>query len=468
MRDRPVRVAIIGSGGGAMAAALKASELGASVTIIERGDIGGTCVNVGCVPSKILIRAAQVAHTRRTSAFDDAISPATPAIDRVKLLAQQQGLVGELRRTKYERILADDARIAVARGAARFASAHELHVTAPDGTESRLPFDGCIVATGARPSIPAIAGLADTPFWTSTDALASDEIPPRFIVLGGAVIAVELAQAFARLGSQVTILARSTLLSRESPLVGAELAAAFRAEGLDVRLHTSVHHVSHAGGRFRVETSAGPVEGDRLLVATGRTPNTDALALERAGVAIAEAGAILVDAHLRTSASGIFAAGDCTTLPQHVYVAAAAGARAAENLLGGDRTLDLTTMPAVVFTDPEVATVGLSEPAAAARGISAQARNLSLAHVPRALVNFATTGGITLVAERTTGRLLGAQVVAAGAGDIIQIAAMAIRARLTVAELADDLFPYLTMAEGLKLAALAFTKDVTRLSCCAS
>jgi mercuric reductase len=462
------RIAIIGTGGGAMAAALKASELGAVVTIIERGEIGGTCVNVGCVPSKILIRAAHVAHTRRASAFDGAISAMSPVIDRVKLLAQQQGLVDELRRTKYERILADTERTSVVRGTARFASAHELHVTAPDGTASRVLFDGCVIASGARPSIPAILGLTETPFWTSTDALTSEEIPPGLIVLGGSVTAVELAQAFARLGSRVTILARSTLLSRESPFVGAELAASFREECIDVRLHTAAHHVAHLDGRFRLETGEGLVEGEQLLVATGRTPNTDALALDRAGVALNEQGAILVDSHLRTNVPGIFAVGDCTTIPQYVYVAAAAGARAAVNLMGGDSALDLTTMPAVVFTDPEVATVGLSEAEAISRGISSDARTLSLTHVPRALVNFVTSGGITLVAERATGRLLGAQVVAAGAGDIIQIAAMAIRAHLTVTELADDLFPYLTMAEGLKLAAQAFTKDVTRLSCCAS
>lgn len=464
----PLRVAIIGSGGGAMAAALKASELGATVTVIEGGEIGGTCVNVGCVPSKVLIRAAHVAQTRRASAFDGGISSTNPAIDRTALLAQQQGLVSELRHAKYEGILAGDPGISVVHAAARFASARELHLTATDGTSSRLPFDRCVIATGARPAIPAIPGLAGTPFWTSTDALASAEIPPRFIVLGGSVVAVELAQAFARLGSRVTLLARSTLLSRESPRIGEELTAAFRAEGIDVRLRTAVHEVVHDAGVFRVHTGAGVVEGEHLLVATGRTPNTEALALERAGVSRVGSGAIAVDAHLRTNVAGIFAVGDCTTLPQYVYVAAAAGARAAVNLMGGDRALDLATMPAVVFTDPEVATVGLSESEAVARGFSADARTLSLEHVPRALVNFETRGGITLVADRATGRLLGAQVVAAGAGDVIQIAAMAIRARLTVAELADDLFPYLTMAEGLKIAAQSFTKDVARLSCCAS
>ncbi|MEP6591469.1 MAG: mercuric reductase, partial [Gemmatimonadota bacterium] len=164
---------------------------------------------------------------------------------------------------------------------------------------------------------------------------------------------------------------------------------------------------------------------------------------------------------------GIYAVGDCTTQPQFVYVAAAAGTRAAVNLMGGNRTLDLSSMPAVVFTDPQVATVGLSEAAARERGIATDQRTLSLLHVPRALVNFDTRGAIKLVVEAGSGRLLGVQVLSAEAGEIIQTAAMALRARLTVEELADQLFPYLTMVEGLKLAAQTFTKDVSQLSCCA-
>src|SRR5262249_2478582 len=187
-------------------------------------------------------------------------------------------------------------------------------------------------------------------------------------------------------------------------------------------------------------------------------------------------GASVVDAHLRASAPSVFAAGDCTDRPQFVYVAASAGTRAAINMMGGDAALDLTTMPAVVFMDPQVATVGLSEAEAHLQNIETDTRMLPLDAVPRALVNFDTRGFIKLVAEAGTGRLLGVQAVApqaggvlpaAEAGEIIQAAALAIRARMTVHDLADQLFPYLTMVEGLKLAAQTFTKDVSQLSCCA-
>jgi mercuric reductase len=170
---------------------------------------------------------------------------------------------------------------------------------------------------------------------------------------------------------------------------------------------------------------------------------------------------------MRTSAADIYAAGDCTDQPQFVYVAAAAGSRAAINMTGGDASLDLSCMPAVLFTDPQVATVGYSEAQAQQAGIDTDSRTLSLNNVPRALVNFDTRGFIKLVAEAGTGRLVGVQALAPEAGELIQSAALAIRARMTVQELAEQLFPYLTMVEGLKLAAQAFTQDVTRLSCCA-
>ena len=461
------RIAVIGSGGGAMAAALKATELGASVTLVERGVIGGTCVNVGCVPSKILIQAAHVAHVRRGSPFDAAISAARVIVDRPKLAAQQQRLVAELRTSKYEGILAGIPSISVMHGEARFRDARSLTVTLPDGEERVLPFDRCLVATGATATAPGIPGLEDTPFWTSTEALASELLPRHLAVLGSSVVAVELAQAFARLGSQVTILARRSLLVREDPILGEELMTAFRAEGIEVRTQTQVRQVSHDGGRFRLETSTGAIEADQLLVATGRAPNTGTLCLDRVGVTRDAHGAIVVDDHMRTSAPDIYAAGDCTTQPAFVYVAAAAGTRAAENMMGGDHALDLSTMPTVIFTDPQVATVGLSEAEARRQDLTIETRTLSLESVPRALVNFDTRGVIKLVAEATSGRLLGVQLIAAGGGEVIQSAAIAIRAGLTVYDLANQLFPYLTMVEGLKLAAQTFTKDVAQLSCCA-
>lgn len=462
-----LHIAVIGSGGAAMAAALKAAEYGAKVTLIERGTIGGTCVNIGCVPSKIMIRAAHIAHLRRESPFDGGIAATVPAIDRSKLLAQQQARVDALRHAKYEGILAGNPAITVLHGEARFKDDQSLAVRLNDGGERVLAFDRCLVATGASPAVPLIPGLKESPYWTSTEALVSDTLPERLAVIGSSVVALELAQAFARLGSQVTILARNTLFFREDPAIGEAVTAAFRAEGIKVLEHTQASHVAYAGDEFVLTTGHGELRADKLLVATGRAHNTRGLALDAAGVNVNAQGAIVIDKGMRSSQPHIYAAGDCTDQPQFVYVAAAAGTRAAINMTGGDAALDLSAMPAVVFTDPQVATVGLSEAGARQQGIQTDSRTLSLDNVPRALANFDTRGFIKLVAEIGSGRLIGVQAVAPDAGELIQTAVLAIHSRMTVQDLASQLFPYLTMVEGLKLCAQTFNKDVSQLSCCA-
>ena len=462
-----LHIAVIGSGGAAMACALKAVERGARVTLIERGIIGGTCVNIGCVPSKIMIRAAHIAHLRTSSPFDGGISAVAPTIQRGWLLAQQQACVDELRHAKYEGILENIPDINLLRGEACFKDDHTLIVHLSDGNERVVSFNRCLIATGASAAVPPIPGLKDTPYWTSTEALVSPTIPPRLAVIGSSVVAVELAQAYARLGSKVTILARSTLFFREDPAIGEAVTDAFRTEGIEVLTQTQASSVSFVDSEFVLVTNQGELRTDKLLVATGRSPNTRNLGLDNAGVTLSPQGNIVIDNHMRTSAPGIYAAGDCTDQPQFVYVAAAAGTRAAINMTGGEAVLDLTAMPAVVFTDPQVATVGLSEAEAHLKNIETVSRTLSLDNIPRALANFDTRGFIKVVAEAGNLRLLGVQAVTPEAGEIIQTAAIAIRAHMTVHDLADQLFPYLTMVEGLILCAQTFTKDVKQLSCCA-
>ena len=460
-------VAIIGSGATAFAAAIRAAEGGAQVTLIERGLTGGTCVNVGCVPSKIMIRAAHIAHLRVSSAFDAGVEPCTPRVNRKALVEQQQTCVDELRHAKYQVILDSNPNINLVQGFARFKDAHTLTVDLAEGGNRDIAFERALIATGASPRIPDVPGLAGTPFWTSTEALVAETLPQHLLVYGGSVVALELAQAFLRLGSQVTLIARSGLLSHEDPLIGQTLKSILEAEGMRVLTTQTVKGVQHAEDRFTLDLGGETVSGDRLLVATGRVPNTVGMGLEAVGIKLNADGAIPVDDHMRTAAVHIFAGGDCTTHPAYVYVAAAAGSRAAANMLGGDEALDLAIVPAVVFTDPQVATVGLSEIAAQTQGYQVESRTLALDNVPRALANFDTRGFIKLVADKETGRLLGAQMLAYEAGELIQSAALAIRAHMTAKELASQFFPYLTMVEGLKLAAQIFTQDVKQLSCCA-
>ena len=465
--DDDLHIAIIGTGSGAFAAAIKAVDQGARVTIIEGGDvIGGTCVNVGCVPSKIFIRGANIIHSQGHHEFAG-IPFNTPKIDRQKMVEQQQQWVEKLRYAKYESILETNPGINLVRGMARFKDAGTLVVTKTDGSEKEIKADRFLLAVGARPMIPGIEGLADTPYWTSTEALIAEEIPQHLVVLGGSVVALELAQAFRHLGSEVTVMARSTFLSKEDPALGEGLKEAFEGEGIKVDLHTVPSAISHDGHSFTVTTDRGDVQCDQLLVATGRKSNADTLALDNTGVETSRNGNIIIDDHMRTNVENIYAAGDCTSQPQFVYVAAAAGTRAARNMTGDDVAIDLSAMPAVVFTDPQVGTVGLTEQQASDQGLEVDSRTLDLENVPRALANMDTRGFIKLVAEKDGGRIVGCQVLANEGGEIIQSAALAVRNRMTIDDLADQLFPYLTMVEGLKLTAQTFNKDVKQLSCCA-
>ena len=468
----PAEIAIIGSGSAAFACALKASERGVGkIYLIEKNPIiGGTCVNVGCVPSKIMIRSAYVAHLQRRHPFAG-IERHDPRIDRATGVAQQQERVAELRQAKYEDILAAHPEIELIRGLARFEDENTLAVETGAGVRTLRP-EKILIATGSHPAVPDIPGLKETPFWTSTEALVAEAIPDHLVVIGASVVALELAQAFLRLGAEVTLLARSRLLRRYDPDLGDGLQAALEKEGMRILTGTEFQAVTHrkpwlGKARFTVHTNHGDITGDRLLVATGRPPNTAALRLDKAGVRTDAAGAIVVDDHLRTSRPHIYAAGDCTQLPQYVYVAAAAGTRAAINMPGDEARLDLTALPEVIFTDPQVAVVGLDELQAREQGLEVESRLLTLDNVPRALANFDTTGFVKLVAEKGSGRLLGAQILAHEGGEVVQTAALAIRHRMSVEDLAGLLFPYLTMVEGLKLCAQTFSKDVKQLSCCA-
>lgn len=463
---RGLNVAIIGSGSAAFACAIRAAEEGARVTLIEANTLGGTCVNVGCVPSKIMIRAAHLAHLQSRHPFQG-LGTSAPSVEMTALLAQQQARVDELRHAKYQSILDALPGAALTRGRARFKDAHTLVVGGDDGNERELQADRILIATGASPTVPPIPGLKDTPYWTSAEALIAEALPEHLIVLGGSAVGLELGQAYLRLGARVTLIELFTLLPREDPAIGVGLQKTLEEEGMRVLTRTEVKSASFDGISFQIDTGPEVITGDRLLVATGRNPNIEGLDLGNAGVETDERGAIRIDDHMRTTAADVYAAGDCTGQPQLVYVAAAAGTLAAINMTGGDAALDLSIVPAVVFTDPQVASVGTTEEAARKQGIEVESRTLSMDNVPRALANFDTRGFIKLVAEKESGRLIGAQVLAAEGGEIIQTAALAIRNRMTVSELADQLFPYLTMVEGLKLAAQTFEKDVAMLSCCA-
>jgi mercuric reductase len=459
-------LAIVGSGGGAFAAAITAAERGARVVMIERGTLGGTCVNVGCVPSKTQLRAGELFWHAGHQPFEG-IRTRVEAVDLPRLVRQKDELVAGLRKEKYADLI-DAYGWELVSGEAVFDDPQTLRVGG-----RALHADGIVLATGARPAVPAIPGLDGVDYLTSTSLLDLRRLPEHLIVIGAGYVGLELGQLFRHLGSRVTLMQRGERMLRGyDPEIGAVVADVLTDEGVEALLGVTYLGVEQVGFTKRVRVSiAGrerTIEGDALLVAVGRTPNTEALNLQFAGVATGARGEIVIDEHLRTSNARVFAVGDVTLGPQYVYVAAHEGALAAENALGGTRLVDLRAVPGVTFTTPSIATVGLTEEAARQAGREPKATTLPLHAVPRALVNRDERGIFKVVADAHTDEVLGVHVVAENAGDVIYAGVLAVRFHLTVKDLTDTFAPYLTMSEGLKLAAQTFDRDVSRLSCCAA
>ncbi len=464
---------VIGTGGGGMAAAIKAAELGFRAAIIEGGTIGGTCVNIGCVPSKALIRAAAAYHSAGHHPFKG-IKTRAEGVDWAALIQHKDELVSGLRQAKYVDVLASYGdSVTLVRGWAKLQS--DTQVALDDGRV--LSANKIVIATGARPNILPLPGIDAVDVLNSTTAMALEKQPASLIVLGGRAVALELSQTFARLGTQVTILQRSErLIPEHEPDIAAELADALRTEGVTIHTGVTLQGIRATGDeKIITATVNGEVRefrAEQVLMAVGRTPNTKDIGLAEAGVELDGKGFIKINDRMETTNPNIYAVGDVTNRPKFVYVAAAAGGIAAANALAGEgKSLNLQFMPDVIFTDPQVASVGLTEAEATAKGYDAKVSTLPLEYVPRALAARETRGLIKLIADRNTNRLLGAHVLAAEGGEIIQTAVLAMKFGLeygfTVTDLRDMLFPYLVQVEGIKLAAQTFEKDVAQLSCCA-
>lgn len=465
--DGPYDLAVIGAGSAGFSAAITAAEQGARVALIGHGVIGGTCVNVGCVPSKTMIRAAEALHGARAAARFSGLIGEASVVDWGSLVAQKEDLVAQLRQKKYADLLPAYDGITYLEGAARLDGGSAV----VDGRP--IHANKVIVATGAAPALPDIPGLADIPFLTSTTALALAELPRSLLVVGGGYIGCELAQMFSRAGARVTIVTRSRLLPGAEPEVSQALTRHLIDEEIAVRAGGAYRGLRSLDGGIALDVDidgrSETLGGDQILLTTGRSANTAGLGLREAGVALAADGSIVIDDRMRTSRPGVYAAGDVTGRDQFVYMAAHGAKLAALNAVGGDaHAYDNTLMPWVVFTDPQVAGVGLSEAAARAAGHEVKTSVLPLDLVPRALAARDTRGLIKLVADARDDRLLGGQILAPEGADSIQTLALAIRGGMTTRELGDMIFPYLTTVEGLKLAALGFSRDVNRLSCCAS
>ncbi len=460
---------IIGGGSAAFSAAIKAESLGLSTLMVNGGlDFGGTCVNVGCVPSKNLIRAGETAYHATHSNFEG-IRPKGVDIDFAQIIKDKRKLVATLQEKKYMDVVSGFENLTLLKGWATFKDSNTIEV---DGKEYKaIKF---LIATGATTSIPHIEGLEKIDYLTNVSLFDLEQQPESLIVLGGGYIALEIAQAYQRLGTKVTLLQRSEhILSHLTIDVSDELLKQFRKEGMEVHTRLQFESVFEENGLNKVVVIQNGnqqiFEAEKLVVATGTKPNTSQLGLDNIGLELTKRGHIAVNEKIETNLSNIYAAGDCVNTPPFVYTAAFEGKIAVENAFSGiENIADYSSLPWVVFTDPQIAGAGLDEAQAEAKGISFEVSKLELKDVPRAIVANDTRGFIKLIRNTETDKLIGARVVAPEGGELIQQLSMAIKYGITVNDLADSFYPYLTLSEGIKLAAITFGKDVSKLSCCAS
>lgn len=474
-------VLVIGGGSAGFSAAITAAESGANVVIAGHGTIGGTCVNVGCVPSKTMIRGMEAVHHAKDAGRFDGVKGTAEIFNWKATIAQKQSLVDELRKAKYEDVLPSYPNVSYVdmKDKARFTG---------NGTE--VDIDGTlyhpkkvIIVTGSSSALPPINGIQSVPALDSTSALELETLPESLLVIGGGVIGVELGQMFARAGVKVTICCRSRLLPEAEPEISEALKTHLEAEGVTVctgvgyqKIEPSAEGIKltceslNCDGAGHCDTIAADktITAEKLLVAAGRKPNTASLDADKARIKLLKNGGIETNEFMQSSNPDIYAAGDVTGTDMFVYMAAYGGKLAAKNALeGNNHKYSNENMPAVVFTDPQMAMVGLTESEAKAKGHDVKTSMITLDHVPRYIAARDTRGLIKLVADRKTDKLLGAHILAPDGGEIVQTMVLALKARMTTEELANTIFPYLTGVEGLKLAAQTFDKDVSKLSCCA-
>lgn len=459
---------VVGGGSAGFAAAIKGAELGYRIALVEAGTLGGTCVNVGCIPSKTLMRALEQSHQAAQHRFEG-VETMAGRLNWPLVIDQKDKLVEEMRQSKYLDVLAAYPGITYIQGRARLTGGNGVDIEGVSYTPGKI-----VIATGARPWAPPIPGLVEAGYLTSTTVMELKELPKSMIVLGANAVGLELAQTFARAGVDITLLELMPAIAPfEEPEISAALADYLKSEGLHIITGFQTLKVERRDGRYiltgKVNEEEFTLNAEQLLVTTGRRPNTGGMGLEQAGVHLEKQGEILVDDTLKTENPFIYAAGDVTGRDMFVYVAAYGGGLAADNALtASGKSYDASYIPRITFTDPQIASAGLTESEARQQGFDVQVSSLPMSYVPRALAARDTRGLVKLIIDAANDQILGAHILAPEAGEVIQAAVLAIRFGITVQQLRETMFPYLTNVEGLKLAAVAFKKDVAMLSCCAS
>jgi mercuric reductase len=469
MRDK-YDLIIVGGGAAAFSAAIKANIHGVKALMIERAALGGTCVNVGCIPSKNLLGAGEILHSARNPPYPYIFS-CDPQFDFQKIVSAKDNLVKTIRKQKYYDVLSSLENVELMEESASFVTPKKIKVNG-----KALEANKFIIATGSSPFIPRFKGIENVDYLTNNEALSLKEKPSSMIVVGGRALGLEFAQMYARFRTKVTLLQRSDkIIPEHEPEIADGLHIHLTEEGIEITTGVNVQEVYQKGNsKFVIASINGnkktqTFEAEQLLMATGRKPNTADLHLENAGVKLSSDGAIAVNSEMRTSAAHIWAGGDVTGEPMLETLAAKEGATAAENALTGThKKIDLLSVPSAIFTSPQVASVGMTEEQMMQKYGYCSCRTLLMKDVPKALTVNDTKGLIKMAVDpKKDNRIVGVHILASIAADMIHEAVMAVKYRLTVNDIIDTVHVFPTMSEAIKLVATSFKQDVNKLSCCA-
>ncbi|MGW7219612.1 dihydrolipoyl dehydrogenase family protein [Streptomyces sp. NPDC054826] len=448
-----VDLLVIGGGKAGKSLAMDRAKAGWKVVMVERDKIGGTCINVACIPTKALVGAARTLLTARHAARMGIETGSEPTVELEGLRAHKEDVVGGMMEA-HRRLFAASGMDFVL-GTARFTGERTAEITTADGSTRTVRGRDVVINTGTTPALPDLPGITDAQVWNSETILRLERLPETLLILGGGYVGCEFASMFAAFGSRVTLLqGRDQLLPREDRDVADEVARLLADQGVEVRLGARASAVRREKGQGDIVVTLDDgreVRGQELLAATGRTPVTAGLGLRAAGVRLTDRGYVAADDHLRTTADGVWAAGDVAGSPQFTHASWHDFRILRANLTGGDAVTSGRTVPYTVFTTPELGRVGLTETEARAQGYDVKVARLQVSAIPRAKTLHEQAGTWKAVVDASTDRILGAALLGRDAGEVLSAVQMAMLGRLPYQQVRDAIFTHPTMAEGLNL-----------------
>jgi pyruvate/2-oxoglutarate dehydrogenase complex dihydrolipoamide dehydrogenase (E3) component len=444
---------VLGTGQGGKPLAVALAQAGWRVAVVERGPVGGSCINFGCTPTKTMVASARVAHLARRAA-DFGVATGRVEVDLAAVRERKERVVASFRRG-VERGIEGTEGLELIRGHGRFTGPREVAVALAEGGERRLRAEHVFINTGTRAAVPPLPGLDEVPFLDNTTIMDLEEVPSHLLVLGGGYVGLEFAQMFRRFGAEVTVVQRGPqLLGREDEDVAEAVREVLEEDGIEVLVEAEAQRVGSRAGEVRLEVAAAdgsrPLTGSHLLIAVGRTPNTDDLGLEAAGVETDRRGFVRVDSRLATGSEGVYALGDVTGGPAFTHISYDDFRVLRENLLrGGDATTEGRRVPYTVFIDPQLGRVGMTEAEARESGRSFAVAKLPMTRVARAIEMGETRGFMKAVVDTGSGEILGCAILGVEGGEVMSVLQTAMMGGLPYTTLAEAVFAHPTLSESL-------------------